>query len=953
MKPIFSLILLMLLSSISFAQYYSTGQDPANTNWKQINTADFRIVFPANYEAKAKYLAALFQDLKEKGGKDLKHTPKKFSVILHTQSATSNGLVAWAPKRMELYGTPPQNDDTQVWLDHLATHEYRHVLQMDKLEQGLTRILNVILGQQATALVVGVYLPPWFMEGDAVCTETALSESGRGRSAEFEQEMRAQLIEKGAYSYDKATMGSYKNFVPNRYTLGYYLVGKSRLHYGDSLWENALIKVSNMDGLSFSLKNGMANKRDSLYQELKEKQDAYLKIGYKVERIDWDEVEKLNEHRNGKLSLYADVMSELKWEWQNQDFETKKTQTKSLVNEKAIYTNYRYPHIADKGLLLMKSGLEDALSFVELDDNGLEKEVFVPGFDYKTGFDYKNNKLLWSEYQVDLRWEHGDKAVLVTYDIQTQTKRKYKLNNNCFAPVFSQDGKKILSVEVDSKGESTLLIIDTETASTIKRIAAKKNAFFMTPQWAQNDQSVVLIIQANGEKRLVELDIETESRKLLYAADKTNISQPYVSDDYVFFTSSHTGIDNIFAYEWENGQISQLTSSRFGARDAFYHQSKNTLYYSDYSADGYAPIKLDLASGLWKKQDGKQAEFKLAEQLSDQLGEKIQPDTSNLDQWQVKPYSRLAHTFNFHSWAPFFVAPDDAKVDIGISASSQNLLNTFFTTVGYKKEEGYDKGQFYVNLAYQRFFPIFNSKLEYGKRSLSHTGQVDNILIPLDTEWKQLEWENSVTLPFNLSSGKHATFLKPKFSYNIYKSTDYQSRILGNEFDPNDFVFNYTDRTFKELEYQVYFSHSIKSSQRDLQSRWAQFLRFDYRYSPTKDNTVGEVWSGIGQFNLPGLAKHHGISVYAGYQNRSKLNTSFGNAIKSPRGVSNLFGLDCTMLSFDYRMPLAYPDWNMGGLAYIKRIKMGAFIDHGMEKGKYTYEETLFQFDERTTSLGL
>ncbi len=963
MKSILSFILLMFLSSVSYSQYYSTGQDPANTKWKQINTADFRIVFPANYEAKARYLAILFQDLKEKGGKDLTHIPKKFSILLHTQSATSNGLVAWAPKRMELYSTPPQNDDTQAWMDHLATHEYRHVLQMDKLEQGFTRILNVILGQQATALVVGLYLPPWFMEGDAVCAETALSESGRGRSAEFEQEMRAQLLEKGAYSYDKAAMGSYKGFVPNRYTLGYYLVGKSRIHYGDYMWDNTLNKIGEapmkINCLSANLKHGMMNKRSALYQELKKKQDSYLKADYKVEVIDWNEVEKLNKHRDGKLMLYADVMSELKWEWQNQDFETKTTQIKPLVQEKTIYTNYRYPHISEQGLLLMKSGLADALSFVELDENGLEKEVFVPGFDYRTGFDYKNNKLLWSEYQADLRWQHGDKTVIVTYDLQTQTKRKYKLNSNCFAPVFSEDGKKILSVEVDSKGESTLSIIDAETASSIKRIAAKKNEFFMTPQWAKNDQTIVLIIQVNGEKRLIELDLETETRKLLYAADKTNISQPYVSDDYVFFTSSHTGINNIFAYEWENGHISQLTSSRFGARDPYYHQSKNALYYSDYSADGYTPIELDLASGLWKKLDGKQTGFKLAEQLSDQLGEKLQPDTSKLDQWQVKPYSRLAHTFKFHSWAPLFVAPDEAKVDIGISASSQNLLNTFFTTVGYKKEEGYENGQLYLNLSYQRFFPIFDSKLEYGIRSLSHTGRADDpsntedILIPLNTEWKQLEWENSVTLPFNLSSGKHATFLRPKFSYNIYKSTDFQSRILSDQFDPNDFVFNNIDRTFKELEYQIYFSHSIKSSQRDLQSLWAQYLRFDYRYSPTKDNNAGKVWSGIGQFNLPGFAKHHGISVYAGYQNRSKLSTSFGNAIKSPRGVSNLFGLDCATISLDYRMPLAYPDWNMGGLAYIKRVKMGAFIDYGIEKGKFINEEILFQFDNRITSLGL
>ncbi len=965
MKNILALLILIFcFSTLSFSQYYSTGQDPSGIKWKQINTEDFRLIFPAEYEAKARYLAALFQDLKEKGGKDLKHSPKKFSVILHTQSATSNGLVAWAPKRMELYATPPQNDNTQAWLDHLSSHEYRHILQMDKLERGFTRVLNVFLGQQATALVVGLYLPPWFMEGDAVCAETALSESGRGRSAEFEQELRAQLLEKGAYTYDKAVLGSYKDFVPNRYTLGYYLVGKSRVNYGDDLWDMTLQKVGEapmkVNCFSSGIKRGMMTKRAAFFQEMEKKQEAYLKADCKVESVDWTEVMELNTHKDGKLMLYADVMSELKWEWQIEDSKLKKAETESLGGKQRIYTNYRYPHLDDQAnLLLMKSGLADAKSFVKLDNKGEEKEIFVPGFDYQTGYDYKDNKLLWAEHQAHLRWQHADKAILVSYDLQSGTKRKYKLKNNCFAPVFSKDGKKILAIEVDSKGESALLVVDEVSGKPIHRIAAKGQEFFMTPQWAKNDQTVVLMVQANGAKSLVEIDLATEKRRVLYQAEKTNISQPEVSDKYVFFTSSHTGIDNVFAYDWESGEVSQLTSSRFGARDPFYDQAENSLYYSDYSSDGYQPVKLDLNESMWKVQEGEAAKFALAEQLSDQLGEKLQVDTTNLDQWQVKPYSRLAHTFNFHSWAPLFISPDDGTMDIGISASSQNLLNTLFTTVGYKKEEGFDKGQFYLNLSYQRFFPVFDSKLEYGKRSFLETGRFKHpenesiIELPLDSEFKQLEWENSVSLPFNLSSGKHATFLKPKFSYNIIKAIDYQSLILENEHNINRGIIKFEDSQFEELEYQIYFSHAIKSAQRDLQSSWAQFLQFNYRTSPSKGSIAGRIWSGVGLFYFPGFAKHHGISLYAGYQNRSELNTIFGNSIKSPRGISNLFGLDCSTMSLDYRLPIAYPDWNMGGLAYIKRVKMGAFVDYGMEKGEFVREENFIQYDNRITSVGL
>jgi hypothetical protein len=34
------------------------------------------------------------------------------------------------------------------------------------------------------------------------------------------------------------------------------------------------------------------------------------------------------------------------------------------------------------------------------------------------------------------------------------------------------------------------------------------------------------------------------------------------------------------------------------------------------------------------------------------------------------------------------------------------------------------------------------------------------------------------------------------------------------------------------------------------------------------------------------------------------------------------------MLSLAYRLPLCYPDWSLGSLAYFKRIKGGVFYDY-------------------------
>lgn len=55
---------------------------------------------------------------------------------MHADGGVSNGNVALAPRKSELY-TMPSQDPTDDWLEHLCVHEFRHVLvQLDKVNQG-------------------------------------------------------------------------------------------------------------------------------------------------------------------------------------------------------------------------------------------------------------------------------------------------------------------------------------------------------------------------------------------------------------------------------------------------------------------------------------------------------------------------------------------------------------------------------------------------------------------------------------------------------------------------------------------------------------------------------------------------------------------------------------------------------------------------------------------------
>ncbi|PKO95853.1 MAG: hypothetical protein CVU14_11325, partial [Bacteroidetes bacterium HGW-Bacteroidetes-9] len=188
---IFFIIVLALVSLAASGQYYDIGQSPASTKWEKLEAGNFSIIYPSTYYQKAKEAAYLFSVSGKSVAAGLDAKPKLTPIILHTQNAVSNAYSIWAPRRIEVLTTPPQELYAQPWMQQLALHEYRHIVQLSSLNQGFTKFLGYLFGQQAAVVSTGLFVPSWFIEGDAVATETALSYSGRGRVPSFSQSLRA------------------------------------------------------------------------------------------------------------------------------------------------------------------------------------------------------------------------------------------------------------------------------------------------------------------------------------------------------------------------------------------------------------------------------------------------------------------------------------------------------------------------------------------------------------------------------------------------------------------------------------------------------------------------------------------------------------------------------------------------------------------------------------------
>lgn len=932
MKYIALIVLLLLsVSAITQAQYVNFGQDPAFLKWRQIKTENFQLIYPDYYEANAQMIANIYTQL-YRHSNSLDHTPGKMSMILHTNGGVSNGSVAWAPKRSDLYMTPPQ-ESSDTWLEHLCTHEFRHIVQLDKINQGMTKGFYYLLGEQFPVALVGLYVPMWFIEGDAVCFETSIGQLGRGRSPEFINEMKAQVLEKCIYSYDKAVLGSYKDFVPNRYTMGYFMSANARINYGNDIWAKALTRVGRrpygITPFTTSLKRSMLGKRDSLWSS-----PAFVSLF-----ADPQSVKKANTHPNARRTLYFDNFSELRQLWLKEHQSPDTIDTIAVKNK--YYSNYYYPTPqSDGSVIAYKKGLREAGAFVII-HNGQESILTRTGNldDYK--FACNNNTLVWGEYRPGIRWEHGGKQTLVSYDLNRKKYKRHKSKVNRFAPFAV--GDLWGCVEVDHTNQAFIVILDTTLEKEINRIKAGKSELFIHP--AYDNGQIVSVVQSPQGNRLELINPTTGKRIRLTEPSAYELDNPIMTGDTIWFRASYNGNNALYAKYLNTGVIQNVLNTPFGVCFPAFNANRDNLYFSFYTAKGYQPGKIGLNN--LKKQSVDKETFRLADSLKKREDWQLNLATDSV--YSSKKYRKTAHLLNVHSWG--LGVGKDEDLDFGALINSQNKLSTLSFTGGYVYKSGYKYGAVVLNASYKALWPVIDFDLESGRYNGKSTlATIATHKIEQRTDTLFAYYSSNLTkagvtvkLPLNLSVKNYNRYLTPYVRYKIEASHNTRIRETYAYHSTNDTIsyFEKTDHRFYDLnvpkrhyqllEYGVSFNNQTRMSTQELSPRWGQNLRAGFANTPLKDIHLGNIWWADGRFYFPGLFKNHSLNGYIGYQQMSDKNCNFSNQISYPRGIE-LYGYRISTLRTNYQLPLACPDFNIGSLVYIKRIYGSAFFDMGKEE---------------------
>lgn len=868
-------ILILLLSCTSslvvFSQIFNDDQYPPSVKWRQIQTENFQLIYPSAFENEAQQLADKLTKLRELVSADLGKEPRKISIILHNQTVESNGNVQLAPRRSEFFTTPPQQGDFQNWLDNLAIHELRHVVQFDKL----TGYLRAPFFEQLALAIYGVTLPAWFFEGDAVVAETRLSHAGRGRLPSWEMPFRTNLLSGKKYSYQKDYLGSLKDVTPGFYELGYFMTDVLQDEHGPGILDSLMTRMAKLPIRPYNFTNSL-----------------HKFTGY------------------GTRKWHGKVTGNLLEKWREQLLENDPTHYPILLLENdGKPASWLLPQaLSDGRIIALYRGVKEVPKIVIVDTSGRHTEVVKTGRQTEPHFAYAAGKIAWDEVRRDSRYGKRTYSVINLYNLQKNTYRQLTKKSRYFSPALHPDGSQVAVVHIDESNNVSLVLLDTETGARLAHFPSPGNILLQTPSFDPTGTKVVATGISENGAAIVELDIPTSTYRFLLGWQAQQIERPIYAGSRILFKAHFNNIDNIYALD-QQGIIHQLTNARFGAFNPSVDTVTNQLWFNNYQVNGYQISQLNMT-------DLPISHFKAHVSQKDVFTIK---DTSTHEIWPSTAYNGVKNLVNFHSLSidnGNFENIGDIKPSI--YWLSDDLLNTTQIRLGYQYDSDIRSSAYSASVAYRRFFPKF--LLAYSNRGQLVAARVTN---GEEADTIRVRWrENVATLQMDIPLVFYR--LNHVFTTGVNAATSYTNRYGLSESQLQEQFIN---GIRFPMSYQAYFNHNVRQSALDLAPRWGQHVSVSYRHFPFDGNLSGEHLSLRTAFYFPGLWRNHSLLARFSYQRRSGTYQLIDD-IPLVSGYDQLLPVpvDNTLL-FSYRFPIAYPDWSIGPLAYIKRFKGGAFAD--------------------------
>lgn len=927
----------ILVSYEAAAQFHSSGDDPASAKWMESSSAHYRIIYPAGLDSLARVYAAELERFYSAESWSSGYTPsqqyrKKMPVVLHPWTGYSNGSVTWAPRRMDLFTTPDNSGmDPMPWATNLAVHESRHSSQMQVGKDGVFRPLNWLFGEVVPGVVSAVYPSTYFLEGDAVVAETALTEGGRGRQGDFFAYYMAAFDRGDWRDWAKWRWGSYRKYAPDHYALGYLTIAGARWQYDDPLFTA----------------------------------DYFNTIKRRPLRL--NNLPKAYKKRSGKKfkAAFRDVMEAFHGVWsENMEKRAPFIEGERVSALPSWYTAYTNLCVTDDGILAARSGKTYAEDLVFFGKDG--ETVIRPLSGGSGKMSMAGDVLYLSEMLPDIRYGLKQTSVIRYMSMKDGKFHDLTSGTRLYNAEVSPDGSVVVATDYPVSGGSALVILDASTGRDIRRIDAPDSLQFNEAVF-DGDCLIVSGVSAAG-CGLYLIDRDGEMMDLLppVSASLTGLLS---AEEGIYFMSDRPGVTEVYLLD-RDGALFQKTSTRYGVAD--FDLGDGEMFYVLREYEGENLFKIGTEK-LLHKEVSREYVYRdpvaetLAMQERELAGDAAWPEVAApVEMTAPKRYSKLLGIPHVHSWVPLSISYDAIndlsadelyeKASIGATVMFQNLLGTASGIASYeyiRDNRRRSRHAGHLQFTYSGLFPVFELSLDFNDRDAIQYSVARTSFGKVTTEGLSGRYLDSphvkgdlkVYVPLNFSSGGWSKGLIPQVKYSF--SNDYLNKTRADVVirEPLGMIASGTGLGNVELGKNIPV-HSVTASLRGYVMRnkaeaavypkLGVGLELGYKTMVGLDDMFSSSIFGHAYGYLPGLALNQGLKLSATYQYNN--GAAFGGQHLNliPRGydssaLENFAGTYAphqVFASADYAIPFSLGDISaFNPLFYITHFTFTPYFD--------------------------
>lgn len=629
--------------------------------WRTLHSANFRVHFHDGEEVLARRTIAIAEQVHARLAPVAGWQPNEpVDIVLSDRSDISNGYASFFPSnRMTILTTPPDEvaglEDHDGWLNTVLTHEYLHILHLDKATRG-PAFLRRLFGRNLL-LFPNALQPVWLIEGLATWHESDHSRGvGRGQSSYSDMILRMEVANgiKPLAQINQSIATWPSGTTPYLYGVAFHNFISDR--YGDEKIQ-ALIENYSDNWFPFRVNSNSHQVLGSSLKELWPRFEEYLKEQHdpRLQAIRRDGVvagQRVTQH--GYYGGAARALPDGDIVYVRMDGASApsvlrrsadgRVRWRTTINTGAHLTVH--PHAG--GLLAQPEIHRNANHFYDL-------------------------------YRVDLerggirRLTHG---------------ARYRY------AAWNPAGTHILGV-YNEGGRHALHLLDATGKRSEVLWAGETDVVFADPVWSPDGASLVMVTwRPHSGWNLERFVVSTKQFEALTTGSAIE-AQPQFSADgkAVLFSSDHGGIYNIRRLDLASGAFTTLSNVEGGAFHPTQGSIDGPVYYTGYHANGFDIYRLDTLAPM---------PTPVAAMGSSTAPPQVVPILEDLKVSDYSPYGGLRPRW----WLPH-LAFDQGRTELGATTSGWDplLRHIYYLNVAYDFKNEWFTGS--LDYIYDRFYPTF------------------------------------------------------------------------------------------------------------------------------------------------------------------------------------------------------------------------------------------------------